>query len=113
MLGVETKEFENLYNVELLDDMYCCCNNQNICVNDIAALKAMASCTLPCDTYFVVRVQDCRFNVQCTINETFNIEPETQFRLSSVIFQIPFVQPSLDMQVRTIIVHFNQVRLYV
>ena len=106
MLGVEIKEFENLYNAEIRNDEYCCCDDEYNCEENISVLRsiAMGSCPVPCQTYFVVSVQDCTSNVQCTINKTFNLEPENQFGLSSVIFQIPFVQPPLHIQVRTILV---------
>ena len=105
MLGVEIKEFENFYNAEKMNDKYCCCDYmyEHICVDDITVLKsnAMGSCPVPCQAYLVIRVLDCTYTVQCTINKTFNLEPESQFRLSSVIFQIPFVQTPLHTQVST------------
>ena len=110
MLGVEIKEFEILYNVEKTKyNQYCCCDYGYICTFDITVIKSivMDSCPVPCQTYFVVSVQDCTSNVQCTINKTFNLEPESQFGLSSVIFRIPFMQPSLDIQVRTMVVYFS------
>ena len=109
MLGVEIKEFENLYNAEKQNDKYCCCDYGYICAKDITVFKSfpMGNCPLPCETYFVVHVQECTSNMQCTINKTFNLDPESQFGLSSVIFQIPFVQPSLDIQVRTILVLYQ------
>ena len=101
MLGVGIKEFENLYDAEKTNERYCCCDYEYICAQDITLLKsAMGSCPVPCQTYLVVSVQDCTSNVPCTINQTFNLQSENQFSLSSAIFQIPFVQP---IEVRTII----------
>ena len=103
MLGVEIKKFQNLYSVKRKDSQYCCCNEEHICEEDITHLKNITngSCPESCQTDFLAHVQDCTSDGQCTIKKTFNLEPEIQFGLRVEIFQIPFVQPPMDIQVRT------------
>ena len=106
MLGVQIAQFQNLYNAEIKNGRYCCCDD-GPCEDDIRALKNvyMTDCTNPCETYFIVKLQDCTSNTHCTGSQTFNLEDDSTSGLSSVIFYIPFGK---TVQVRAIYISYLQ-----
>ena len=101
MLGVEIQDFENVFNAHLRQgyDQYCCCDGGNKCRKNITALNSMFNCTLECETYFVVYLQDCTNETTCTKIKIFNFPENSPSDLTSLVFQIPFGQSTPDNQV--------------
>ena len=111
MLGVQIQQFQSLYNAEIMaNNQYCCCDIPNTCEDNITALENIYDCTLLCDIYFVVSLQDCNSTIHCNINQTFNLEVDPLSRLSSVILLIPFEESALDVHVRTVFFLVKQIK---
>ena len=58
VLGVEIQHFENVYNAEIRNGMYCCCDAAAPCGGTIDAIQPM-TCTIACDPYIVIYFQAC------------------------------------------------------
>ena len=55
-LGVQTLDFINLYNVEIINGVYCCCDDSEICASDFDNLLGKcedASTTQVCKQAFL------------------------------------------------------------
>ena len=105
VLGVQIQHFVNLYNAEIRENKYCCCDVQSReipCGETIAAV-INAQCPTVCLPYFVVHFQACPSIETCYIAKTINVSVEPTSVISSILFQIPFNQSQLEM--------YNQVRI--
>ena len=83
-------------------NQYCCCDDGNTCSDNITALNSTHSCiTSECETYIVVHLIKCPNNMSCTTIMKVNISDDISSALSSLVFQIPFDQSTVNDKVRT------------
>ena len=95
VLGVQMQHFENNYNAEIRNGMYCCCDEASIpCGGGIDDVKAM-TCTLKCHPYFVIHFLACPIET-CYVAKTVTVVDHTSVFRSFVI-QIPFNQSELEI----------------
>ena len=68
VLGVHIQHFEYLYNVEIRDGLYCCCDISYTivdCVEDLNDLN-VAACISECEPYFETHFEVCITNGACS-----------------------------------------------
>ena len=68
VLGVHMQHFQNLYNAEIRNGLYCFCDishNTVKCREDLTDLN-IAACTSECEPYFEIRVEICLANGTCS-----------------------------------------------
>ena len=102
-LGVQIK-FQSLFNVEIRDGHYCCCDQLSpSCEHSIACLNA-TKCSSRCSPYFVLRFQACPTAATCFVTKTINVNgKDAESVLSLLLIQVPFNQSELET--------YNQVRI--
>ena len=74
VLCVQVEHFENLYNAEIRNDEYCCCDVSYLvvpCVQVVTDIN-VAECTSECEPYLEIRFEVCFANRSCS-----NIKCET------------------------------------
>ena len=67
VLGVHMQNFQNLYNAEIRNGYYCCCDISYLdvgCVNNLTNLN-VAACTSECEPFFDLRFKVCFANGTC------------------------------------------------
>ena len=102
VLGVQIQHFENMYNAEIRDGKYCCCDrNDVVCQADIILL---GTCIISqpehgCDPYFRVYVRACLNNGTCFVTESYQLNGVIT-SLNQVVLNIPISEPELSNQVR-------------
>ena len=64
LLVVELLQFHNIYNAEMSDDEYCCCDADQ-CTPKLADLKQMG-CGPKCDTWFNISLSPCESAYLCS-----------------------------------------------
>ena len=105
VLGVQIQHFENLYNVEIKDGSYCCCDNPEVeCSQSITDLQGL--CYDPnlirvCEQYFLVHVKDCSYNSTCTVSQTYQLRIDSSTSLNHLVLFIPLKEMELSNNVRT------------
>ena len=81
VLGVEIQHFENLYDAEIRDGVFCCCDNRDttLCKENIIEMEVCVhSETIHgCDHYFLVYVRDCPYNSACTVTKHYRLNTTT------------------------------------
>ena len=103
-LGVQIQNFTNLYNVEIINGRYCCCDDNETCgstANDLLAMCKHASTTQVCETWFLVYTRKC-LSGTCSFGKTYQLN----YKSSSSIFDhgilsIPLMEMELGDKVRT------------
>ena len=67
ILVVELLQFHNMYNAEIRQNKYCCCDEGNIktCKSELAGLEEM-SCAELCDTWFNISLSPCESAYMCS-----------------------------------------------
>ena len=67
LLVVELLQFHNLYNAEIRQDQYCCCDagNNNLWTAQLEALQ-QKGCEPKCDTWFNVSLSPCESAYLCS-----------------------------------------------
>ena len=104
-LGVQIQHFENQYNAEMINGIYCCCHDNKICSSNLIGL--FASCTNlgtaePCETYFLVHIRDCVVNSECFLSETYQLNYTSSASIiDHGILSIPLMEMELSDHVRT------------
>ena len=78
VLGIHVQHFQNLYNAEIRNGDYCCCDisfKDVPCVNDLTDLN-VAACISECEPYFEIRFEVCFADGTCSNmkNETAVID---------------------------------------
>ena len=71
MLGVHVQHFQNLYDAEIRNDKYCCCNisyDDVPCVANFTDLN-VTECTSECEPYFEIRFKVCYTDETCSSME--------------------------------------------
>ena len=98
VLGVQIQHFENKYNAEIRQNMYCCCDDSDIpCGASIDAVKSM-TCTTTCQPLYVVYFQACPSTEMCYIAKNINFTlVNLNSVISSLLIQIPLNQSELEM----------------
>ena len=68
VLGVHVQNFQNLYNAEIRNGLYCCCDISYVdvpCVEDLTDLNVTV-CTSECEPYFEMRFEVCFADGACS-----------------------------------------------
>ena len=75
ILVVELLQFQNIYNAEMSNDQYCCCD-KNQCTSQLADLK-QNSCESKCDTWFNISLSPRESAYLCSADTEpqWNSEP--------------------------------------
>ena len=104
-LGVQIQDFINLYNVEIINGMYCCCDANEKCgriQNELLGMCKNASTTQICETCFLVQFRNCISVGTCSVIKTYqlNYKPSASI-FDHGILSIPFLEMELGDKVRT------------
>ena len=99
-LGVQIQDFVNLYNVEIINETYCCCYDNQICLSDSNSLLTLckdSSTTPPCETYFLVHVRDhCLNSGACLVSRIYQLNYQSSDSMfDNGILSIPFKEMEL------------------
>ena len=104
-LGVQIQNFMNVYNVEIINGMYCCCDDNEKCgntPNDLLGMCSDPSTTKSCETYFLVHVKNCISASTCSFSKTYQLNYKFSASMfDHGIFSIPFMEMELGERVRT------------
>ena len=105
LLGVQLQHFDNMFNAEIRNKKYCCCDQPSTpCVDNIENLNT-ENCTYMCQPYFVIYFQACPSIQTCYFTDKYVVSGESIAAASSIVIQIPFNESGLEM--------YNQVRICV
>ena len=76
-LGVQIQNFENIYNVIIVQGGYCCCEFI-ACSENITDLQDICM-THFCQPYFLIHIRDASCNGTCSLDKTYqlNYQPST------------------------------------
>ena len=104
-LGVQIQDFENLYNAEIINGNYCCCDDNEICAsttNDLLVICKNPSTTQVCETYLLVHIRNCISIGTCSLSKTYLLNYTSSSSISDHgILSIPFMEMKLGDEVRT------------
>ena len=104
-LGVQIQDFTNLYNVQIINGMYCCCDDNETCgstLNDLLGMCKDPTTTQICETYFLVHIKSCLFFPTCSLSKTYQLNYRPSSSISDHgILSIPFMEMELGDEVRT------------
>ena len=97
-LGVQIQNFENLYNVEIIKGVYCCCDYIG-CSENISTLRG--SCTHICEPYFLINISNSSCDGTCPLDKTYQLsyEPRTSI-FDHALLSIPFKEMEWSDHVR-------------
>ena len=98
-LGVQIQNFENTYNVEIINGMYCCCDNNERCRSDLNQLFLCKhpNVTQVCETYFLIHIKNCLIESSCSPGKTYQLNYTSSSSISDhSILSVPF----MDMELR-------------
>ena len=109
-LAVQIQDYENMYNTEIKNNEYCCCDNpEGPCGNGISAIKSTpCNSQLTCQPYYVLRVnfQGCPSTdpMMCSVSELTDTSVVHTFVTTSFLphLHVTLNQSELEM--------YNQVR---
>ena len=108
VLGIQIQRFENMFNAEIRNDMYCCCDDPDTqCRGNIHDLGSTtcSNAVYMCHPYFLVYFQACPSVEKCYVAKTINVTGvDLTSVISSFLIQIPFNQSELET--------YNQVRIF-
>ena len=103
VLGVQIQNFTNLYNVEIINGMYCCCDDNERCgstSSDLLGMCKHASTTQVCETCFLVHIKNCISIGTCSLSKTYQLNYKPSDLISDHgILSIPFMEMELGEQV--------------
>ena len=104
LLSVEIQHYENMFNAEIRDGEYCCCDqpSQPLCVQNIENLDT-EECTDMCQPYFVIYFQTCPSSKTCYLANNYTVSGDFSAATSLFFIQILFNQSELEK--------YNQVRI--
>ena len=99
-LRVQIQKFENLYNVEIRNEEYCCCDAYN-CKQSLTELQGMCMTDL-CQPYFVIQIRDSSCNGACSLDKTYHLNDESNSSfLDEPLLSIPFKEMEFSDNVST------------
>ena len=92
MLCVRLQHFQNLYNAEIINGQYCCCDISYLdvpCGENLTGLNITA-CTSECEPYFEIRLKVCFADGTCSNvnNETAVIDNIIANCISPLLVQL-------------------------
>ena len=97
-LGLQIQQIDYIPNVDIRDDLYCCCDTppQVVPCSDAFANLNVEMCSIVCDYYCLVQIKDCSQNETCGVTEFYHLRSDTcsPYPLESVVFPIPFKESS-------------------
>ena len=103
VLGVQIQHFENMYNAEIRNDLYCCCDDHfRECKENITDLIQNGTCFNSdhrCETYFVLYVRECSYNSICSDTEIYRLNV-ARTSLEHLVLYMPFEEIGLSNEVR-------------
>ena len=103
-LGVQIQHFDNNYNAEMINGIYCCCHDNEICSNNLNTL--LGNCThphtaQPCETYFFLHIRDCMYNDRCLHSKTYQLNyTSSASTFDNGVLSIPLTDIELSDEVR-------------
>ena len=103
LLGIQIQQFENLYNAEIKQEQFCCCDiSTSDCNGNMTLLKdAIINCSFQCQVYYKIHIQVCPVNAICTTNTSVDFKGLDSSMISSMVFSIPIDDTELGQYVRT------------
>ena len=108
VLAIQIKHFENPYNVEIRNGLYCCCDNPNmtLCSKNITHEDGKclfdSSPDFQCQPYFLIHVRDCLHNQTCSVVNTYRMTGDSSFALNQLVLHIPVMETESSNEVRII-----------
>ena len=109
-LGVQIQDFMNLYNVQIINGNYCCCDDSGNCTrvfDDLLTMCKEPSTTQVCGTYFLVPVKKCLSISTCSLSKTYQLNYTSSVStFDHGILSIPLKEMELSNQVSTKISYF-------
>ena len=113
-LGVQIQDFINLYNVEIINGMYCCCDDSETCGSDFDNLLGKCedpSTTQVCKTSFLVHIRYCSRFHTCFLSKTYQLNYKSSTSMFNYgILSIPFMKMELSYEVKTKISYLHKSR---
>ena len=110
-LGVQIQNYKNLYNVEIINGMYCCCDDNETCgsaPNDLLAMCKDPNTVQLCETYFLVHIKNCLSLSTCSLSKTYQLNYGPSSSISDHgIVSIPFMEMELGDEVRAKMSYFR------
>ena len=111
-LGVQIQNFRNLYNVEIINGNYCCCDDNEKCgsiANNLLGICKDPTATQICETWLLIR--NCLSIFTCSLSKTYQLN----YKFSASMFDhgilsIPFMEMELGYKVRTKISYLLKLR---
>ena len=104
VLGVQMKHVENPYNVEIRDDLYCCCDNPDVnCSRNITDEDRKCINPKPadsCEPYFLIYITDCSHDKTCFVPKTDQFRIDNSSALYQLILTIPLMAMEASNKVR-------------
>ena len=90
ILGVQIQRFDNMYNVEMTNDRYCCCDNlRGPCEDRVIDLRERCNDADVCQPYFLVRFKRCSDSSTCLDVESYQLRNHTDLPLDQIGLYIP------------------------
>ena len=101
VLGVHIHQFMNVYNAEIRNGKYCCCDDHfKECWENITDVNGMCLIsTYHCDTYFMLHVRECSSKDTCTDTKSYQLN-EALTSLEQLVLLIPVSDMELSKNVR-------------
>ena len=104
ILAVQIHNFTNLYNVEIVNDNYCCCDDNQSCgsvLNDLFVICKHPIATQVCEPYFLVHFRNC-LSSTCPLNKHYQLNyTSSASTFDHGILSIPIMEMELGDKVRT------------
>ena len=101
-LGVQIQNYKNLYNVEIINGEYCCCDDNQTCGNTPSNLLGMCkdpSTAQICETWLLVHFKNCL--PPCRFSKTYQLNYKSSASMfDHGILSIPFMEMELGDWVR-------------
>ena len=105
VLGVQIKHFKNLYNVEIRDGLYCCCDNPNMTLCSESVTHEDGKCfdsdpVRSCKPYYILHIMVCSHNQTCSVPKTDRFRLDNSSAFDQLLLTIPLMETELSNEVR-------------
>ena len=106
LLVVELLQFHNMYNAELRNHQYCCCD-KNECKMQLGDL--IMSCDPKCDTWFNISLSPCESAYLCSVATTPRLDTAS---VNNLDYKFEFVMRNSSDTVSVSKLHLSCTALY-
>ena len=90
ILGVQIQRFDNLYNAEIRNGEYCCCDSsRDPCEERVMDLSGRCNGANSCQHSFFVRFQRCLDSSTCLDIKSYRLRNRTNLPLDQLVLYIP------------------------